>query len=66
MAIDTRQKRQSTPSLLLWCFPPTVNPTGTMDGSERLAAAHVYSGISTAVTNIITIVVNYMRRREEC
>lgn len=50
MAIDSRQKRQSTANLLVWSYADGVNPTGTIDQSERQASAHIYSGIAASAS----------------
>jgi len=49
VAIDTRQKRQSSIELLLRQLPPGVDPAiAGFPASSRQAAAHVYSGIIAA------------------
>ena len=46
MAVDTAQKRASATHLLVWSYPPTVLPDGTIGQTDRQAATLVYSGIS--------------------
>ena len=49
MAIDTREKRQTAASLLVWSLTPTVDPAvAGFPVSSRQAAAHIYSGIAVA------------------
>jgi len=49
MAIDTRQKRQSSIPFLMPGLIPGVNPSGAIIGIIRQASIWVYSGIFSTI-----------------
>lgn len=63
MAVDTREKRQSSFSLLVPFLVPGVEPS-SLDTAGRQAATWVYSGILSGLLQVSLFMASYRRRRE--